>query len=108
MHPIMTLFNRTPMTTSFPDYRQQATFRWVPWNINYCNGWSSPTGWLCLGDLVLSYGLGPDTEERSVWSWGPWLLSRPETPEERDERLEGEEEAAFMEHEASRYVEWSY
>jgi hypothetical protein len=98
------------MITSFPDYNQQATFRWVPWHCNFRKGWQRPMAWLHLGarGLVLSYGLGLEREERSILRLGQWLLSRPETLEEREERKEGEAEAAFMEHEANRYCEWSY
>jgi hypothetical protein len=98
------------MITSFPDYNQQATFRWVPWHINCRKGWQRPMAWLRLGvrGLVLSYGLGLEPDERAVLRLGQLLLSRPETLEERDAREEAESEALFMEHEANRYTEWGY
>jgi hypothetical protein len=97
------------MITSFPDYEQQATFRWVPWHIQYRKSWQRPMAWLRLGGgWFASYGLGLEPDERPVLRLGQWLLSRPETPLEREERLDGEAEAAWEEHEANRYTEWSY
>ena len=86
-----------------------ATFCWVPWEINRHSTFTNPVAWLKLpGDLILSIGLGVDFDEREVCSVGPLLLTRLETPEEREERKEAESEAAFMEQEANRYTEWSY
>ena len=98
------------MITSVPDYHQQATFRWVPWHINYRKDWQRPMAWLRLGvrGLVLSYGLGVICGERPIWQWGQWAITRPETLEEREEREEAEAEAAFMAYEANRYTGWSY
>jgi hypothetical protein len=88
---------------------QFSEVRWSPLHINYRAGWNGPRGWLLLPHgWALSYGVAVDTEERLVWQWGRWLLTRPETPLEREEREEGEAEAAFMEYEANRYTEWSY
>lgn len=68
-------------------------------------------GWLRLpGDdyRFLSFGLKPDHEERLVGQWGPFSVTRTETLEEQEERLEGEAEDAFMERELNRYTEWYY
>ena len=56
----------------------------------------------------LNYRLGCDWEERIVWQRGPFMLTRLETEQEEADRIDAEAEAAFMEHERNRYVEWSY
>ena len=86
---------------------QNARFHWVPLDVNL--GAKAP--WIALalpGERYLCYNLESDKEERAAWSLGRLTLTRPETDEEYEERLEGEAEEAFMEREANRYTEWHY
>jgi hypothetical protein len=85
-------------------------FDWVPWSLSYNNGWAHPVGWFPLGaGRYISIGVkGLDSEERLVWSAGPLMITRLETAQECEERLEGEAEEAFMDRELNRYCEWSY
>ena len=87
---------------------QNARFHWVPLDINL--GAKAP--WIALalpGERYLCYNLEADgKEEREVFAFGRFSLTRPETDEEHEERLEGEAEEAFMERESNRYTEWYY
>ena len=60
------------------------------------------------GDLILSFGLEADYDERTVCEVGPFVVTRPETSEEREEREQGWAEEAYMERELNRYTEWYY
>jgi hypothetical protein len=84
------------------------SFRWIPWGF-HAPAHRKPYGWIMLpGDWAFSWNLGADTEERVVWEFGPLCLTRPETPQEREEREEGEAIAAWEERELNRYTEWYY
>ena len=81
-------------------------FLWVPWGCHYQ---SRLVAWTLLpAGFAVGINCGVEPEEREVASFGPLLLTRLETPEEREERKEAEAEDAFMEHEMNRYCEWSY
>lgn len=64
--------------------------------------------------LLLPLGLCLQTnfflEVEDVVIWKRWglILSRTETPQEEQDRLDAWEEAAFMEREANRYTQWAY
>ena len=45
--------------------------------------------------LYLAWNLEPDYDERVVWEWSKFTLTRRETEEEREEREEAEAEAAY-------------
>ena len=60
------------------------------------------------GFWYVAWNLEPEYDEQVVWECGKLNLTRPETDEEREDRLMSEEEALAMEAEASRYIEWSY
>lgn len=67
------------------------------------------TGYVKLPfDYILSRGLDQDHDEVAVWTWGKWMLTRPETEEEEQARYEAWAEAEWEEREANRYTEWSY
>ena len=59
-------------------------------------------------DLVLSWGMPVEPEEREVVSFFGFLLTRAETEQEREERIEVELEAQWDYYESNRYTEWSY
>ena len=86
---------------------QNLPFIWWPMEVRL----TSPAhrAWLRLpGGYYLSYGLEPDYDERLVAEWGMLTLTRPETPQECEEREEAWAEEAFLEREANRYTEWYY
>jgi hypothetical protein len=64
--------------------------------------------------FFLPFGLCLQTsfflEVEDVVLWQRWglILTRPETAEEEELRIEAWQEAAFMEKEANRYTEWAY
>lgn len=87
------------------------------------NQFCTPSGWpICLhlggphgfaylhlpGDQWIQWNLKPEREERVSWSYGLLSIVRPETPDEEEERLNNESEAAWEERELNRYVEWYY
>lgn len=48
------------------------------------------------GGRYIQFNLGTDPEERVAWQFGPWMITRPETEEEAEERAYGEEEQAYQ------------
>lgn len=81
---------------------------WWPLYLN-CTATHGVSGFLCLPrDLVLNFRFGLDVEERAIWEGFGFTLTRPETLEEYDERMDSYAEQAFLEREANRYTEWSY
>lgn len=58
-------------------------------------------------DLVLSWGMPVEPEEREVISFFGFLLTRAETEQEREEREEMELEAQWDYYESNRYTQWS-
>ena len=93
---------------------QHVKLAWVPWNLEfrYARGLETVLvwcGWILLpAGLVLSFRLDPEKDEREVFRFGPFVVTRPETEEEREEREEAEAEDDFMIRELNRYCEWSY
>jgi hypothetical protein len=101
IHPMKLPFSQRDM--------HMVKFQWVPW----CFNWNARCGYLQAyialpGEHYLGVGLGVDDSERVAGRLGPLLLTRPETREEEEDRLEGYEEEAFMAHELNRYTEWAY
>ncbi len=67
----------------------------------------TPYAWVRLGfGRYLSYNLEADYDERVALQFGRFMVTRRETPEEEEDRLEAEMEAAFTEREAGRYTAW--
>ena len=81
---------------------------WWPLYLN-CTAEHGVWGFLCLPrDLVLNFRFAPDVEERVIWEGLGFTLTRPESLEEYDERMDSYAEQASLEREANRYTEWSY
>jgi hypothetical protein len=58
------------------------------------------------GHWYLQWRMPADWEERVVWQAGDFMITRPETEEEAEERLEAEAEAAMEERDLLRYTAW--
>jgi len=61
------------------------------------------TWYVKAGTGFLAYGIPADYDEVTVWEAGPLVLTRAETDEERRDREEAEEEAAYHEWVADYY-----
>lgn len=48
------------------------------------------------GGRYIQFNLDTDPEERVAWRFGSWIITRPETEEEAEERTYGEEEQAYQ------------
>lgn len=63
--------------------------------------------YLALGGYwYLQWRMPADCEERIAWQAGNFMITRPETEEEAQERLEAEAEAAMEERDLLRYTAW--
>lgn len=55
------------------------------------------------GGLYLAWNLEPDYDERIVWQWSKFTLTRLETEMEREEREDAEAEAEYEAYLADHY-----
>lgn len=96
------------MTLDWTQLNNQRCFSWCPLYLN-CTAKHGVSGFLILpGDLALYFRFSLDVEEVAIWEGLGFALTRPETSEEYEERLDSYAEEAFLEREANRYTEWSY
>jgi hypothetical protein len=95
------------MTRVFEEHFARNPFRWVPINLQLTA--RNPWCYLHLGNgYYLQWNMLPEYDEQIAWSHGRWLITRQETDQERDDRLEMELELEAMEVESNRYTQWSY
>lgn len=48
------------------------------------------------GGRYLQFNLDAEPDERVAWQLGPWMITRPETEKEAEERTYDEEEQAYL------------
>lgn len=90
-------------------YTQFPRFLWAPLELQLTRPGGKGYAYLALpGSMYLTFNLPPDHDERVVGQWGKFMITRPETDVEREEREEAEAEEAFMERESNRYTQWYY
>ena len=95
------------MTSVFGNHFARTPYSWCPVNMKLTA--KHPWFYLHLGNgLYLQWNLLADWDEITVWQLGRWCITRPETLEEAEIRMESDLEALAEEHEANRYTEWYY
>ena len=95
------------MTRVFDKHFARTPFQWVPINLKLTA--KHPWFYLHLGNgFYVQWNMLPEYDEQAVLRLGRWYITRQETDQERDDRLEVELELEAMEIESNRYTEWSY